>query len=179
MAWTALVDEVQGEPAIFYEFVVKQIQHRQIPDVSFSMANEFGKKVTKKWTGADIAKEAAKAYVTGGLSLLFRGDKREKWPSLAIEDRFSRAVVCAYQYGNSFHVSVRNFWKDRKMAGKEREGRLAYGDEVISGCFDESIERAVQQALYDYLGSLEVQEIPEEMKRKRTEYQRSSHVMEE
>jgi len=178
MSLAILLDGVQGDPSVFYEFVIREVQERQVPEVMFSMGSEFGTKIAKKWTAGEIAKEAAKAYVTAGISLLFT-DKREKWPSLVVEDSLSRAVVCAYQYGSAFHVTCKSFWRDKRNAEHEREGKLSYGDEVVSGCFDESMDRAVQQALHNYLSSIQIERVPEDLERRKAKYHRSSFATEQ
>lgn len=153
MARAVLIDDLRGDPTKFYEFVESEVKRRGIPNVSFRTRTVSGRK-------------------TGWLA-------REQSPALEVRDPLGYVLVFAYQYGRAFHVATKAFWNDRGMAQREREGKLNWGEEVISGCFDESVDRAVEAALLQYLESIGYGAPPADLAEKRGRYERSAHVTDE
>jgi hypothetical protein len=125
MSMAILIDEFDGNPAELYDLVQAEVKKREIPGLRFTDASEYR---SKGWFSAG-----------------------EFAPMLSIADETHRVQVLAYQFGRSFHVSTRAYWQQRKMAAKEREGQLFFLDEVRSGAFSETIDRAVKAALVVHL----------------------------
>ena len=125
MAMAILIDEFDGDPQELYGMVTEEIKKREIPGVKFGSTTEIR---SKGWfSGPEMA------------------------PTLAVVDGTHRMLVFAYQFGRSFHVSTRAYWEKVKMAEKERVGKLAFLEDVRSGCFSETVDRAVRAALTKHL----------------------------
>ena len=120
-----LIDEFEGKPFELYELVKEQVQKRDIPGIKFGDYLEFR---SKGW---------------------FAG--HESAPYLNVYDDTHEVKVLAYQFGRSFHVSTRAFWRTFKMIERERNGKLDYLEEVRSACFSETINRSMRAALTQYL----------------------------
>jgi hypothetical protein len=125
MAMAILIDEFDGNAPELYELVQAEIAKREIPGVKFASASEHR---SKGWFSAG-----------------------ESAPMLSIADDTHKVQVLAYQFGRSFHVSTRAYWQKFKMADKEREGKLVFLEEVRSGVFSETVDRAVRAALVLHL----------------------------
>lgn len=125
MAMAILIDEFDGNPAELYELVQAEVKKREIPGIQFGEAKETR---SKGW---------------------FAG--KESAPTLSIHDDAHKVHLLAYRFGRSFHVSTRAYWQTMKMADKEKEGRLVFLEDVRSGAFSETIDRAVRSALAIHL----------------------------
>jgi hypothetical protein len=125
MAMAILIDEFDGNPQELYELVQEQVKKREIPGVNFLSGSE----------------SRSKGWLSGSESVT----------TLSIVDGTHRVNLLAYQFGRSFHVSTRAYWQKWKMADKEREGKLVFLEEVRSGVFSETIDRAVRAALAVHL----------------------------
>lgn len=121
MALALMIDEFDGDPGELYGVVKEEVQKREIPGVKITDASEY----------------RSKGWFSSG----------ETAPSLSIADETHRVLLLAYQFGRSFHVSTRAYWQKVKMAEKEREGKLWFLEEVRSGAFSETVDRAVRAAL--------------------------------
>jgi hypothetical protein len=125
MALAILIDDFEGDPAELYALVQEEVKRREIPGVKFEGAAEYR---SKGWFSAG-----------------------ESAPSLKIVDETHSVMLLAYQFGRSFHVSTRAYWQKVKMAEKERQGKLWFLEEVRSGAFSETVDRAVREALVNHL----------------------------
>ena len=125
MALRILVDEFDGDASELYELIQAEVKKREIPGIKFSGATEYR---SKGW---------------------FAGS--EKAPVLTVGDDTHKVHVLAYQFGRSFHVSTRAYWQKEKMGDKERAGLLVFLEEVRSGAFDETVNRAVRAALATHM----------------------------
>lgn len=125
MAMAILIDGFDGDLEEFYGLVQEEIRKREIPGVEIEAASEFR---SKGWFA--------------------RG---ESAPQLKVQDDAHRVFILAYQFGRSFHVSTRAYWRTYKMGEKDRQGKLAFLEEVRSGAFSETIDRAVRTALTRHL----------------------------
>ena len=126
MALAILLDAFPGDPQELYELVVEEVHKREIPGVQITGATE---RRSKGWFAAG-----------------------EVVPSLTIADSEHKVMLLAYQFGRSFHVSTRAYWQKVKMAERERDGKLVFLEEVRSGCFSETVNRAVRAALVRHMG---------------------------
>ncbi len=125
MAIAILIDEFDGNPEELYQRVSENVKKREIPGVKFGTSAEF----------------RSKGWFSSG----------ESAPRLEIADDTHKVYLLAYQFGRSFHVSTRAYWQKTKMAEKEREGKLWFLEEVRSGAFSETVDRAVRAALAQLL----------------------------
>ena len=125
-----LIDEFDGDPKELYELIKEEIKKRDIPGVQFADTQEY---FSRGWFSAN-----------------------ETAPCLIVTDGTHEAKVFAYQFGRSFHLSNRLFWRDYKLAEQQKEGKLDFLAEVRLGLFDENIERAVRLALGRYLEKCQV-----------------------
>lgn len=125
MAFAVMIDEFDGSPQELYDLVTEEVKKREIPGAKVKADHEFR---SKGWFSAG-----------------------ESAPSLSIGDDTHRVELLAYQFGRSFHVSTRAYWQKVKMAEKEREDKLWFLEEVRSGAFSETIDRAVRKALVRHL----------------------------
>lgn len=125
MALAILIDEFDGDPQKLYEMVTDEVKKREIPGVKFESSTEYR---SKGW------------FSSGEIAA-----------SLKVGDDTHRVEILAYQFGRSFHVSTRAYWQKVKMAEKEREGKLWFLEEVRSGAFSETIDRAVRASLVRHL----------------------------
>jgi len=131
-----LIDEFQGDPQKFYDLVQREVEKREIPGLNF-------------------ARETASREKKGGfLKGTFLGGLiggTESAPVLIIADKIQQVKVLAYRYGRSFCVSTLSYWNDNGFANQEKEGKLSWLEEVYSGCFTETVNRTVREALELYL----------------------------
>lgn len=125
MAMAILIDEFEGNPQELYELVTLEVKRREIPGLKFGESQEY----------------RSKGWFSSG----------ESAPQLEIADDAHKVLLLAYQFGRSFHVSTRAYWQKLKTAEKERAGKLAFLEEVRSGCFSETVDRAVRAALTQHL----------------------------
>ena len=126
-----LIDDFNGDSKEFYAFVKQEVEKREVPSATF----EDGTEVRGK-----------KGGFIGGL---IAGS--ESAASFVVSDKIQFVKVLAYNFGKSFLVSTRTFWKDRKFAQEETEGKLLWLEEAYSGCFTETVNRAVRTALTLYM----------------------------
>ena len=122
-----LVDDFEGDAEEFYQVVAEEVDKKEIP-------------------GVQIRRSAQSRSKSGGW---FAGV--ETVPALTVADKTQKVAVIAYPFGRSFHVATRAYWTDMKFAQMEREGRLYPLEEIYSGCFQETVDRAVRAALVKYL----------------------------
>lgn len=146
-----LIDDFNGEPKEFYQLVKEEVQKREVPDVTFS---------------DDIEARAKK----GGW---FSGT--ETTSTLIVANKIQSVKVLAYRYGRSFLVSTRSYWTDRKFAEQEAEGKLLWLEEAYSGCFAETVNRAMRTALSQYLQKRQVA-VPANLDPKEVFYSREAHA---
>lgn len=131
-----LIDDFSGDPKELYALVKEEVEKREVPDIKFLDDTEVrGKK-------------------GGFLGAIFAGT--EQATSLIVADKIQSVKVLAYRFGRGFLVSTRSFWKDLTFAKQETEGKLLWLEEVYSGCFAETVNRAVRAALSRYLQQRQV-----------------------
>lgn len=126
-----LIDDLRGDTKAVFQLIQQEVTKREIPDVSFSKGSQI---------------RAKKGGLMGALTA---GD--EQVTSLVIGDKIQKVEVMAYQFGRSFMISARASWLDRKFAAADEMGKLMWLEEAFSGCFTESVYRAIRAAVAQYL----------------------------
>lgn len=133
MPQTIMIDGFRDSAPEFYRLVQEQLKERDIPNVRISFVKEFGRK----------------------LGFL----RREEVPCLQVGDGTRYEIVLAYEYGGSFCVSTRAFWKNARTAKKDRQGKLSWAE----GIHAEMLSRVVDLAVKDALAECERSNVAEAM----------------
>lgn len=126
-----LIDDLKGDTKGLFHLIQQEVTKREVPDVAFSKGSQI---------------RAKKGGLMGALT---GGD--EEVPSLVMADKIQKVEVLAYQFGRSFMISARASWLDKKFAAADEMGKLMWLEEAFSGCFTESVYRAVRAAVAQYL----------------------------
>ena len=137
MSYSNLIHGFHGDATTFYDFVVEEINKRNIPGLQYDWQQDWA--LVKKGGFLDI-------QLLEGL-----GREIEQARMLRAFDVCHQAFILGYQFADSFYVSVRTAWND-ELGRMAREGEyLPPLTKVRLSCFGGIVTAAVKFAVERYL----------------------------